>query len=61
MMKRMTAGLLILMLILSSLAGLAEQIWRKGDAGERVTEIQIRLQELGYLEENPTGTFDEIT
>ena len=61
MMKRMTAGLLILILILFSLAGLAEQIWRKGDTGERVTEIQVRLQELGYLEEDPTGTFDELT
>ena len=61
MMKKMTAGLLILALILSSLAGLAEQIWQKGDTGERVTEIQARLQELGYLEEDPTGTFDELT
>ena len=47
MMKKMMSGLLILVLILSSLAGLAEQIWRKVDTGERVTEIQIRLQELG--------------
>ena len=36
-------------------------IWRFGDTGEKVTEIQARLKELGYLEGNPTGTFDEAT
>ncbi len=39
----------------------AETIIMRGDQGDRVTEIQTRLHELGYLDRDPTGTFDEAT
>ena len=60
-MKKFLACLTALILIMGCVSGLAEQIWRKGDSGDRVAEIQARLQELGYLTENPTGVFDEET
>ena len=63
-MNRMTALILALVLILAAaLPAAAEEnrIWRKGDSGEKVTEIQARLKELGWLESDPTGVFDEAT
>ena len=63
-MYRFAALALALMMgLLTGLPALAEgnQIWKRGDSGEKVREIQARLQELGYLTENPTGTFDEAT
>ena len=57
---------LSLLLVCSLLLGLlpaasAESIVMRGDQGERVTEIQARLRDLGYLAEDPTGVFDEAT
>ena len=60
-MKKILACLLILTLILPCLPVMAEQIWKKGDSGERVAEIQSRLQELKYLNFAPTGSFDKVT
>ena len=63
-MKRITAILLAVMLvIISAAAALGEDntIWQKGDAGEKVTWIQTRLIELGYMEGEVTGTFDDAT
>ena len=63
-MKKITAILLAVMLvIISAAAALGEEttIWRKGDTGEKVTWIQTRLIELGYMEGDPTGTFDDAT
>ncbi len=42
-------------------AAMADAIWQRGDTGSEVTRIQARLQELGYLDTDPTGTFDEAT
>lgn len=63
-MNRWIAGLLALLLMMT--AGLpalseGERVWQKGDTGERVSEIQARLKELGYLEGEPTGIFDGDT
>ena len=63
-MKRAAAVVTALILGLAmTLPALAEEtvIWKKGDSGERVTEIQNRLIELGYLEGTATGVFDEET
>ena len=55
------------MLALATLLSLAAPalaaggIWQKGDAGEEVVSIQARLKELGYLENETPGTFDEET
>ena len=60
--KRMLALLMTLALLLGLLpTALADTIWQRGDAGDEVTAIQARLQELGYLEQDPTGTYDEAT
>ena len=60
-MKKMIAALLALTLLAGCMPALAEPIWQKGDTGDRVTEIQARLQALGYLTRQPTGVFDEET
>ena len=63
-MNRLMALALALMLLLTAgMSALAEEgkIWMKGDAGETVTKIQSRLMELGYLDQDPTGIFDEET
>ena len=62
--NRITALLAALLLILgAALPALAEEniIWKNGDSGEKVTEIQARLKELGYLEKEPDGIFDAET
>ena len=62
--NRWTALVLALILMLTAgMSALAEEhyFWKTGDSGEKVTEIQARLQALGYLEEDPTGVFDEAT
>jgi len=64
-MKRMKILSAVLALVLAMCMALPahgqETIWQKGDAGEEITRIQTRLQELGYLAEAPTGEFDEQT
>ena len=63
-MKKLTAILMAVLMLLSAAAAAAgeeNKIWQKGDSGEKVTWIQTRLKELGYLEEEPTGVFDEET
>jgi len=63
-MNRWIAGALALVLALGAcIAALAEEehIWQAGDRGEQVSEIQARLKELGYLDREPDGVFDEET
>ena len=63
-MKRITAIILALLMVMTVAAGAMgeeNKIWKTGDTGEKVTWIQTRLKELEYLEEEPTGAFDEET
>ena len=65
-MKRTGMIALVLALMLGMMAcmsalGEEKQIWGLGDTGEKVSEIQVRLAELGYLESFTDGTFDERT
>ena len=63
-MKRFTAMILALLLVLTAAAGAMgeeNKIWMKGDQGETVSWIQTRLKELEYLEKEPDGIFDEET
>ena len=63
-MKRITAILLAVMLMTISAAtalGEGTTIWQKGDTGEEVLWIQTRLIELGYMEGEATGIFDDAT
>ena len=60
-MKRILAWMLVLALLLPMGAALGEEIWRRGDQGDRIREIQNRLIELKYLEGEATGVFDEAT
>ena len=63
-MKKMTAIILAILMLLSVAAGAMgeeNKIWQVGDTGEKVTWIQMRLKELEYLDREPTGTFDEET
>ena len=63
-MKRFTAILLVLLMVLTAAAGAMgeeNKIWMKGDRGEKVSWIQMRLKELEYLEKEPDGIFDEET
>ena len=63
-MKKMIALMLGLCMLIGMMSGVfAEEnrIWQKGDSGEKVTWIQTRLQELKYLDREPTGTYDEET
>lgn len=53
------AAVLLLSMALPALA--EEHIWKRGDSGDAVLQIQERLKELGYLEDQPTGTFDQDT
>ena len=63
-MKRITAVILTVMMILTAAAGAMgeeNRIWQKGDEGEKVLWIQTRLKELEYLTREPDGIFDEET
>ena len=62
-LKRMTALMLVLVLMLTvlSVAAAEKDIWQKGDRGDRVTEIQTRLIQLSYLQGTASGFFDEDT
>ena len=63
-MKRITAIILAVLMVLAIAAGAMgeeNKIWFKGDKGEKVTWIQTRLKELEYLDKEPTGIFDEDT
>ena len=63
-MKRFTAILLVLLMVLTAAAGAMgeeNKIWMKGDRGEKISWIQMRLKELEYLEKEPDGIFDEET
>lgn len=61
--QKMLAAVLALMLALCAvLPALAQgTIWKKGDTGEDVTRMQARLKELGYLESDVNGVFDDAT
>ena len=62
MMKKLTAILMALILLLTAAsAALAEgdTIYRKGDHGEEVKKIRAKLVELGYLEGEVTEDFDD--
>ena len=63
-MKKVTAIILAVLMVLSIAAGAMgeeNKIWQAGDTGEKVTWIQQRLKDLEYLDRTPTGTFDEET
>ena len=63
-MKRFTAIILVLLMVLAVAAGAMgeeNKIWMKGDRGEKVSWIQKRLKELEYLDKDPDGVFDEET
>ena len=63
-MKKVTAIILAVLMVLSIAAGAMgeeNKIWQAGDTGEKVTWIQQRLKDLEYLDRAPTGTFDEET
>ena len=64
MIKRLIAILAaVLMGITAVSAAFGEtcEILRRGDSGEQVKHIQMRLAELGYLDGECTGNFDEAT
>ncbi|MGB7439519.1 MAG: peptidoglycan-binding protein [Coleofasciculaceae cyanobacterium] len=57
---------LLLLVVILSLVGtvgeaLAQTLLRRGSSGIEVTEVQRRLQELGYFNQQPTGYFGEVT
>ena len=63
-MKRITAVILTVLMVLTAAAGVLgeeNRIWQKGDRGEKVIWIQTRLSELKYLDKEPDGIFDEET
>ena len=63
-MRKITAIILAVLMVLSIAAaamGEENKIWQTGDTGETVTWIQTRLKELGYLNRELTGIFDEET
>ncbi|MEU2282206.1 L,D-transpeptidase family protein [Streptomyces sp. NPDC013178] len=39
----------------------ARVLWSRGDTGREVRELQARLQQVAWLFEGPTGTYDEAT
>jgi hypothetical protein len=39
----------------------APVLWRRGDSGRDVRELQARLRELDWLFDGPTGTYDDLT
>ena len=63
-MKRLTAWMMAVLMILAVTAGAMgeeNRIWQKGDSGEKVAWIQQRLKELEYLDREPDGVFDGET
>ena len=63
-MKRITAAILAVLMVLTVAAGAMgeeNRIWQEGDTGEKVLWIQTRLKELEYLDREPTGEFDGET
>lgn len=56
---------LLSLLVILSILGMADegiaQTIRQGNRGAEVTEVQQRLRELGYFNQQPTGYFGEIT
>ena len=63
-MKRLTAVILAVLMVLTVAAGAMgeeNRVWKMGDSGEKVTWIQTRLKELEYLDRDPDGVFDEET
>ena len=63
-MKKVTAIILAMLMVLSIAAGAMgeeNKIWQAGDTGEKVAWIQQRLKDLEYLDRAPTGIFDEET
>ena len=63
-MKRITAIILAAVMVMAIAAGAMgeeNRIWQKGDTGEKVSWIQMRLKELEYLTRDPDGLFDEET
>ena len=63
-MKRLTAIILAVLMVLTVAAGAMgeeNRVWKMGDSGEKVTWIQTRLKELEYLDRDPDGVFDEET
>lgn len=64
MAKKLLALLLTAIFMLSaSSACFAEEnkIWQLGDEGKEVRQIQQYLHDLNYLDEEPTGKYDEAT
>ena len=59
---RLIAALLIAAMLLTlALPGMAASVLQKGDTGDDVTKMQERLIELGYLEGQASGVFDDET
>ena len=63
MMRKITAILMALLMLLTAAAGaLADGgILRPGDTGDEVLRIQKKLIELEYLKGEATGVYDEAT
>ena len=63
MIKKLLTWTMILALLLTAAApALADDApLQKGDKGDAVISLQARLIELGYLEEEANGVFDENT
>ncbi|MFG2678552.1 L,D-transpeptidase family protein [Streptomyces sp. NPDC048392] len=39
----------------------AEVLWKRGDSGRGVRELQARLRQVEWLVDGPTGTYDDLT
>nr|WP_217168806.1 L,D-transpeptidase family protein [Streptomyces sp. AC512_CC834] len=42
-------------------AGAARVLWKRGDSGRDVRELQARLRQVEWLVDGPTGTYDDPT
>lgn len=63
-MKRMTAIVLCMALVLALMPGMsamADVLCKLGDRGDRVQAVQARLTELGYSQTETDGVFGEGT
>lgn len=36
-------------------------LWKRGDTGRDVRELQARLRQVAWLFDGPTGTYDDLT